>query len=64
MLIYILNEIMMDNLFKTVGKTALTAQRNERSLAEKSQARSVTQEQGRVWGITSSSDRAPDHVEN
>lgn len=33
---------MVDSLFKCVGKTALTAQRNKRRLAE---------EERRVWGV-------------
>lgn len=64
MFVYILNEIMMDSLFKCVGKSALTAQRNERRLTEKHQPHSMAQEERRVWRVTSSSDRAPHHVEN
>lgn len=64
MFVYILNEIMVDSLFMCVGKSALTAQRNERRLTEEHQPHSVAQEERRVWGVTSSSDRAPHHVEN
>lgn len=64
MFVYILNEIMVDSLFMCVGKSALTAQRNERRLTEEHQPHSVAQEERGVWGVTSSSDRTPHHVEN
>lgn len=54
----------MCDLFKNLDRTALTAQRHQKSLSEESQPPFSGTGRKESGAVTSSSDSAPDRVEN